>query len=225
MAFRLSTGLRESVLGRRLAKTHDDDGAITFADANPDTIGITGIGSYFRVGDKVVINDSTTNDGSFPITAVAADLITTSGSLTAESSVAGTEVSAQGRSVADVFDEATLSIYTGTQPATADAVTSGTLLATFTGLDFGSVTTATNTSTLGKEGTWSTTAEAAIGTQTAGWFRITENGGSVTAASTKLARADGAIATSGAELNMANTSITQSGTVSIDTVAIPLSMT
>lgn len=224
MAFRFSTGLRETVLGSRLAKTHDDDGAITFGHS-PETIGITGIGSYFRVGDKVVVEGSTSNDGTYPITVVAADLITTSSTLAAEASIAGTEVSVQGRSFADVFDEASLSIYTGTQPATSDAVTSGTLLATFTGLDFGTVTTSGNISTLGKEGTWSTTAEGGIGTQTAGWFRITETGVSVTAASTKFARVDGAIATSGAELNMANTSITQLGTVSIDTVSIPLGMT
>ena len=120
-----------------------------------------------------------------------------------------------------------LDIYTGSQPTTADDAETGTKLVSITdaggsftpgqeanGLRMGDV----SSFALSREGSqvWS---GVAVATGTAGWFRFYDNA-ATTGSSTTAIRFDGSIATSGAQLNMSNTSITTSGTTTIDTVAI-----
>jgi hypothetical protein len=110
---------------------------------------------------------------------------------------------------------ATIKIYTGSQPATADTAASGTLLATFTLGDpaFG----AASGGVITLNGTPLTVAAAATGT--AGWFRAESNGGST------LTVLDGSVGTSGNQINLNTTSITSGVNVTITsgTITMPTS--
>ena len=109
----------------------------------------------------------------------------------------------------EIFRNCKINVYTGTQPATADTAASGTLLYTLTnnddgttGLTWGESVGGVVSKTTGEQ--WKGTAVAA---GVAGWFRCYEHGDTPASLSTTAARFDGAIATSGAEVNMSNTTI------------------
>lgn len=116
-----------------------------------------------------------------------------------------------------------IDIYSGSQPLTADAAVTGTLLGTVT-LNSGAFTPGSPTNGLtfaaaasgavSKSGVWSFVGVAA---GTAGWFRFRGNAADAGALSTVLPRLDGSIATSGADLNLSNISIAVSTPVTIDT--------
>jgi len=108
----------------------------------------------------------------------------------------------------EIFREFKVAIYTGSQPTTADDLATGTLLVTISkdggsdGLTWEEASSGavSKTSTENAQGT-------AVATGVAGWMRCYEKDGDPATASTTEARFDGAIATSGAEMNMSNTSI------------------
>ena len=126
------------------------------------------------------------------------------------------------------FANGVIEIYTGTQPATADSAVSGTLLGTVT-LASGAFTpgAATNGLTwaastggaVSKSGTWSFNGIAA---GTAGWFRLKGNAVDAGGASTVLPRLDGSIATSGADMNLSNLSITIGAPSTIDSFSFTI---
>ncbi len=101
-----------------------------------------------------------------------------------------------------------IAIYSGSQPADADSIATGTLLVTIslsggaTGLSWGEAVAGV-LSKLASE-TWQGTA---VVTATAGWFRCYQSGDIPGNASTVLARFDGSVSTSGAQLNMSSTAI------------------
>jgi hypothetical protein len=109
----------------------------------------------------------------------------------------------------EIFRNCRVAVYTGTQPASADAVKTGTKLYTLSkdglgvdGLTWGEAVSGVVSKTVGEA--WKGTAIAA---GVAGWFRCYQFGDDPDLASTTMARFDGAIATSGAEVNMSNTTI------------------
>jgi len=112
------------------------------------------------------------------------------------------------RSIRDIFKNSVLEIYTGSQPNSADDPPQGTLLVKITnngsdteGLTFGEASEgkiSKNSSEV-----WSGTA---VATGTAGWFRLKTKADD-DQQSDYFERIDGAIGTSGAELNMVNTYI------------------
>lgn len=111
-------------------------------------------------------------------------------------------------SIGDDFNNATLKIYTGSQPAAGGAA-SGTLLVTIT-LPADAMAAAA-AGVAAKSGTWSGTA---VATGTAGWFRVESSAGS--------RWYDGAVTATGAggEIELTSTSITSGQTVSIATFSI-----
>ncbi|MDD5375276.1 hypothetical protein [Acidithiobacillus sp.] len=123
---------------------------------------------------------------------------------------------------AATFANGIIEIRTGTQPTTADAAVTGTLLGTVT-LNSGAFTpgTATNGLTfaaasggaVSKSGVWSMNGVAA---GTAGWFRLKANALDDDSLSTTLPRLDGSIAVSGADLNLSNISIAIGAPTTID---------
>jgi len=135
-------------------------------------------------------------------------------------------IAAVPQSFKDIFTYGILAIYTGAQPATADIAPTGTLLLLITESS-GAVVPGTLTNglqwdapvdgVLGKDGTvWS---DAGLATGTAGWFRfytnLYENSGSG-------CNFDGAVGTSGAELNLSSTSIVLAATTTIDEFEVTL---
>lgn len=132
---------------------------------------------------------------------------------------------------ATTFANGVVEIYTGSQPASADAAVTGTLLGTVT-LNSGAFTPGSPTNGLtfaaasggsvSKSGVWSFNG-VAVGT--AGWFRLKGNATDAGGVSTVLPRLDGSVAVSGADMNLSNIAITVSAPVTVDTftVTIPAS--
>lgn len=127
----------------------------------------------------------------------------------------------------DLLADGVLAIYSGSQPADADTAESGTLLVLITessgaftggvatnGLEFGDASSGVIAKASAE--TWS---GVGLVTGTAGWFRFYDND-YTTGASTSEIRFDGAVATSGAQLNMSSTTITLSATHTIDSFTI-----
>ena len=124
---------------------------------------------------------------------------------------------------AATFANGVIDIYSGAQPATADSAVTGVLLGTVT-LNSGAFTpgsptngltfaTAANGGVL-KSGVWSFNG---VATATAGWFRLRGNTADGGGLSTSLARLDGSIGTSGADLNLSNIAIAIGAPNTIDT--------
>jgi hypothetical protein len=102
---------------------------------------------------------------------------------------------------------AVLNIYSGTQPASPDtAITSQVLLASLTCNATFAPAASGGVLTLNSISNGTGTAGAAGGT-TAAWYRLTTSGGT--------AHIDGTVGISGADLNLNNTSIATSQTVSV----------
>lgn len=124
---------------------------------------------------------------------------------------------------AATFANGVIDIYTGAQPANADAAVTGTLLGTVTlnsgafapgsptnGLTFA----AAASGSVSKSGTWSFNGVAA---GTAGWFRFRANAADAGGVSLVLPRLDGSIAVSGADLNLTNIAVSIGSPNTIDT--------
>ena len=124
----------------------------------------------------------------------------------------------------EIFSAGVIAVYSGAQPATADDAPTGTLLGYITkdGATFvpGSPTNGLN---------WGAAAGGAIGKNadnwrlagatagTAGWFRLMGNAADNGLASTTLPRIDGAVATSGGELNLSSLTVAVGSITTIDT--------
>jgi hypothetical protein len=113
-------------------------------------------------------------------------------------------------SIGDDFNNATLKIYSGTQPA-AGAAATGTLLVTIT-LPADAMAAA-SAGVASKSGTWSGTAGAGAPTD-AGWFRVESSAGT--------RWYDGAITTTGGggEIEMTSVAITSGQLVTISSFSI-----
>ncbi len=127
---------------------------------------------------------------------------------------------------AATFANGIIEIRTGTQPATADAAATGTLLGTVTlasaaftpgntlnGLTFA----AASGGAVSKTGVWSFNGiNAPSPGLTAGWFRLKGNAADNDALSTTLPRLDGSIAVSGADMNLSNITIVTDAPTTVD---------
>lgn len=237
MTLRISTGMRNALLSQRAVVTALKTGTtISFGDGTGtdgrDQIldSANGLGNFVKRG-MITVQGSGTNDGTFEILSVTSGVIeVAAGSLTTEA--AGAQVilaGAVGGSVSDLFRNAVIDIYSGSQPASADAAETGTKLARITlasgvfspgspinGVNF-DVSTA---GVLAKDAdeVWS---GLGLADGTAGWFRLYANAGT-TGASDSAIRLDGSIATSGGQFNMSNTAIVTGGTTTVDSVALTM---
>jgi len=125
----------------------------------------------------------------------------------------------ESHSLQDIFNGGEIEIRTGSQPATADTAPSGALLVTIknggaTGITFDDSVAGVLSKAAGE--TWNGVCGA---TGTAGWFRLclpTDADGT----STTENRIDGAIATSGSQLNMSSTTFTLGATETIGTFSL-----
>ena len=244
MALKLSTGLRNNLLGLQATVCASFQGITgDFVDgaAAADTITDSGSGfitAGFAPGQVLFCKGATTAGNNTGVTgAVIQDV--TAGTITLLTGiVAGTEVfaaatiiaAAEGGSLKDVFRDGVLRVYSGSQPSSPDSATNGTLLVTVTvssgafvagafdnGLEFG--TAASGAISKSASETWQGLGLAA---GTAGWFRLSANPTDAGGADTTLSRIDGNVGTSGADLNMSSTSIVVGSTYTIDTFTFTL---
>ena len=129
---------------------------------------------------------------------------------------------------AAAFTGGVIEVRTGSQPGSADSPASGTLLGTVTlnslpfvpgettnGLTFADAASGA----VSKSGVWSFNGIAA---GTAGWFRLKANAVDDGSNSTITPRLDGSIATSGADLNLSNTSIAVGAPNTIDSFSFTI---
>lgn len=119
-----------------------------------------------------------------------------------------------------------IAILTGSQPTSPDNPATGTLLGTVsvngggTGLTFDAAAAGVLPKAAAES--WKFTG---LANGTAGWFRFYAAGDTITNSSTTVARLDGSVGTSGAELNLSNLSILvgQVNTVDQFTITQPAS--
>ena len=131
-----------------------------------------------------------------------------------------------GESACDTMAKGCIEIRTGGQPSTADDAVTGTLLARITlssgdytnlavnGIDMKAVAAQLN---IADAQVWS---GLGLADNVAGWFRFFDTTYDGAGGSTSGFNIDGAVATSGAQLNLPNTNITVDGTVTVDSLAI-----
>jgi len=241
MALRLSTNLRNRMLGDPITRSIVTYTATTIAavdgGASEDSFTDTANGfvtAGFSAGDSILAIGFTGGMlnivGPFTLSTVAAGTITVpTGSLTADAAGESvTLVALKGGSFRNIFKDGVLRIYSGVQPASADAAATGTLLleVTVSGGAFvaGTVTNgiefaAPSAGIIGKDdAVWS---DVGIATGIAGWYRLYANatdGGALDTTPFLHPRVDGLVATSGGELTMSSTSITVGATTTIDSL-------
>lgn len=116
---------------------------------------------------------------------------------------------------ASMWDSGVLEIRSGTIPADADTAPTGTVLASIT-LPADSFAAAAS-GAVAKAGTWADSSADAAGT--ASWFRLRQSGDAGTTNTTDE-RIDGTVGTSGADLNLDNTSIGAGQSVTINTFTL-----
>lgn len=192
----------------------------------------------FRPGDVIEVSNSSggTNDGFYTITSVASDGsdMVVSPAPTDEAAAAATPTVAcvSSKGFKDIFRYGVLRLYSGSQPADADAVETGTLLLEVTvssgaftkgtstnGLQFGSITDGVISK---NADIWSDTGIAA---GTAGWYRFYDNAlaDGADSADEKI-RFDGSVGVSGADLDLGSTTIAIGATTTIDGFDVTLPM-
>lgn len=235
MTLRFSSGLRNAILDYKARATDlmvastisfgDGDGTGGRDTINDSNNGLAG----FSVGDMITVAGSTSNNVTTEILSVAAAKIEVAAATLATEASGDTVIlaAARGGCFSDLMKFGVIDIYTGTQPTSADDAETGTKLvritqgsAAFTsgvetnGLVMGNVTSYALKREDGE--VWS---GVGLATGTAGWARFYANT-VVTGASTTALRFDMAVASSGAQLNMTNTSVTTGGTSTIDSVTL-----
>lgn len=121
------------------------------------------------------------------------------------------------------FNLGFMGILTGSQPATADAAATGTLLGTVsvngggTGITFDAAAAGVISKAAAEA--WKFTGLAA---GTPGWFRLYAAGDTITNLSTTAKRLDGAIGNSGADLNLSNLNVQVGQVNSVDTFTVTM---
>lgn len=245
MAVRFSTCLRNKLLGGAISRhvatiTGTGIAAVdggTGADSFTDS-GNGFVAAGFSVGDNVIVYGFTGGmaaiHGPFTLTSVAVGTMeVATGSLATDTAGESVTIAViAGGTIKDIFKDGVLKVYNGTQPTSADSSLGGaTALLTVTvssgaftpgavgnGLEFG---TASSGAISKNSDVWSGSV-ATSGTAT--WFRFYANATDAGAADSGYIypRIDGAVGTSGRELNMTSTSLTYGATVTIDTFTITL---
>lgn len=243
MAIKLSTGLRQALLGARASKSAvvtytattiaavDGGGsADTFTDSANGFV--TG---GFAVGDSIMTfgwtGDNAGSYGPFVLTGVEQGTLTVAtGSIIASDAASEsiTIVALKGGAWRDIFKDGVLDIYSGAMPATADAAETGTKLVSVTvasgaftaglpaaGLEFG----APSAGAIAKDSdTWS---GVGLATGEAGYYVFYDNA-YTTGSSSSAIRFMGTCGESGTDMVMSDATVTEAATKTIDTFIITL---
>lgn len=229
MAFKMSTGLRNSLMGEQDSKastdlTADETGGEYFIlDAGNELLA-----KGFRPGDTITISGFTGTPANNQITTITkvwsdGSKMQVAGTLVDDNAGADRKVESVAKTFKDVFRNCTVHVYSGTVPADADADEgSGTKLLEISvdsvvmvagtadnGLDFDAIAAGV----LSKSAdVWS---DAGLANGTAAWWRMYDNG-IITGASSTAKRCDGLIGTSGVTMILSTTTVVLGATVTID---------
>jgi len=231
MAFKMSSGLRSSLMGAQ-----DTTGAVaTLAFTVTTNVITTSAQNFltlgFRPGDTITISGSASNDMVTTIASVASDGLTmvVDGDLATEAQGATVTITACAKTFKDVFRNNVIRVYSGTVPADADTDEgAGTLLLEIS-KSSGVVTPGTSTNgnnfdaiaagVLSKDANvWS---DVGLATGTAAWYRMYDNG-RITGASSTAKRCDGNVAVSGTTFILSGTSIKLGATTTLDTATFTM---
>jgi hypothetical protein len=226
MAFKLSTGLRNSLMGAQ-----DTTGAIATLAFTVTTNVITAsavnlLTLGFRPGDTIVITGSALNNITTTLVSVASDggTMVTTEDLATEAEGATVTITSVAKTFKDIFRNGVIRVYSGAEPADADADEgSGSVLLEIT-KDSGALTPGTATNGLNFDaiaaGVLSKNADvwsdAGLVAGTAAWFRLYDNG-RITGLSTSSKRCQGRVSTSGTAFILSSTSIKLGATTTLDT--------
>lgn len=222
MAFKLSTGTRNALLGKKDSiKASTISFNATDSRIEDSEGGLLDAG--FRPGDTVLISGSTDNDMLAEITKVDnnGEWMETDQSLTDESS--GEEITIAtvgGKAFADIFRNYVIHVYSGSAPSTVDETETGTLLLKMT-KDAGEVTPGDPTNGLNFDpdsiasgiltDDGETISGVGLADGQAGYYRMYDNGVE-TGESQTAKRIQGTVGTSSAQLVMTSTTITKDAT-------------
>lgn len=130
----------------------------------------------------------------------------------------------------EAFNDGIIYIYSGPQPANADAATQGTLLLRIT-VNNGAWSAGSPTNGLGFDAPASGVISKAaaevwrglgVTDGTAGWFRLCGNAADAGSSSTTLPRLDGTVAISGGDMNLSSITIVTNAPTTIDTFQFTL---
>lgn len=229
MAFLLSTGLRNALLGKQDTITAatlsaDETGGEYFILDSGNAL----LTSGFRPGDTITISGFTgtpANNQITTITKVWADgsKMQIAGTLVDDAAGESVTITAVGKSFKDVFRNGIIRIYSGSAPATADAAEANTLLLKIT-KSSGALVAGTAANGLNFDavvaGVLSKNADTHSGVGlvdgTAGYYRMYDNG-EITLESTTSKRCQGTVGTSGTQFILSSTSIVVAATTTLDT--------
>ena len=249
MGFQLSTGLRNSLLGKQaagVAVLQGANGALVDGGAGADTITDSGeslLTTGFQPGMVLYLVGATTAanntavSGKKIVSVVAGTITLDTGVVnTAEQFAAATTlIGVSGGCLSDLFRNGVIDIYSGAQPASADAAETGTKLMRITqgsgtfvagaganGLlfeDFADV--ASGELQKKSDQVWSGVGLAAAGSAgvTAGWWRMYDNS-VTTGLSTTAVRMDGICSASSYQMRMSSTKIVEGATVTVDSFKV-----
>jgi hypothetical protein len=234
MAFILSTGLRNALLGNPATYTastisaDETGGTFTILDS---ANGLLTAG--FRPGDIITISGFTgtvANNQITTVTSVAATGATMiiAGTLVDDAAGEAVTITCVAKGFSKLFRHNVIRVYSGSAPATADAVETGVLLIVLTkssgAFTAGTLTNGNNFGTA-VAGVLPKDAEVVSGIGladgTAGYYRMYDNG-YITGSSTTSIRCQGVVATSGGEFTLSSTSIVTGATTTLDTHNVTL---
>jgi len=222
-----------SITGTTIAAVDGGAGADSFTDS-----GNGFLTAGFTPGDTFLSHGWTTggannNNKLFTIVTAAAGVIEVATGLLAAKEAGDTVVFTlvNGSCLRDIFKDGVIKIYSGTQPVSADAAITGSLLATLTldsgawvagahanGLEFGLA----SAGVISKDsGVWSGTG-LVLGI--AGWYRFYANPSDTGALDSGFAypRIDGAIGTSGAQITASATNIAVGANITLSSYSITM---
>lgn len=226
MAFKMSTGLRNSLMGAQ-----DVIAGTNLAITNGTTVTDSGGGfltAGFRPGDTLIFTgwpEAANNTIICTCGTVIAGTLTVSGAtLTVDAGASGTPtITACAKTFKDIFRNNVIRVYSGAKPADADAAEGAGVLLLELSKSSGVVTpgAAANGNNfdaivdgvLSKDANvWS---DAGIADGAAAWYRMYDNG-IITGASDTAKRCDGTVSTSGTTFILSSTSIKTGATTTLD---------
>lgn len=232
MSLKLSTGLRNALLGQKDTYTATSLACVAASNSITDS-GSNLLSEGFRPGDIIDVSGFTTggNNGLATVTSVASDgssMVISGLTLTDEAAGDTVTITAQSKGFKDIFKNHIIHVYSGSAPSSADDAETGTLLLKIT-KQSGALTPGTATNGLNFDaivsGVLSKDSEIHSGVGladgTAGYYRVYDNA-EETGASTSAKRMQGTVGISSSDFLMSSTSITTSATTTLGTHNVTL---